>query len=65
MQNPVDWCAYFGAIEKDPEAITPRITVRQLMQAREHVYECDKCYEITQKVLANAPQEQFPERGIN
>lgn len=61
----MDWCRYFLDIQKDPEAITPRITVRQLLEAREHVYKCDQCFEITQRVLADAPTERFPERGTN
>ena len=65
MAEKIDWCKYFGDIEKDHSAITPRITIRQLYEAREHVRGCDACNVRVNKVLAQAPKERFPERGEN
>lgn len=65
MEEPIDWCKFFADIEKDPKAIVPRITVRQMIQAREHLANCDNCDLRMQRVEANAPKPKFPERGTN
>lgn len=65
MVDPIDWCKYFADIEADPSAITPRLTVRQWLQAREHVYGCDSCNLRVERVLAKEPKEQLPDIGMN
>ncbi len=42
----MNFCEFFKNIEKDPEAITPRLTVRELLQAREHIKTCQPCHDI-------------------
>lgn len=64
MNDPIDFCKYFADIEADPAAVPPRLTVRQFLQAQEHVYGCDACYVRMERVAARQSQ-QFPERGIN
>ena len=61
----IDWCKFFADIERDPKAITPRITVRQLLEAREHVSVCGACGDLVGRVLAKAPKEGFPRQGEN
>ena len=39
----MDWCKYFSDIARDPSAITPRITVRQFYECKEHINNCDDC----------------------
>lgn len=65
MADKMDWCKYFFDIEADPEAVTPRITVRQMFEAREHLLVCDACYNRTERVVANTTRERFLDRGIN
>lgn len=65
MKEPVDWCSYFANIEKDPTVITPSITVRQFYQAKQHVQDCDVCFNRAERVLARAPKEEFPKRNEN
>jgi hypothetical protein len=61
----MDWCKYFRDIEDNPKAITPRITVRQLFEARDHLSGCDVCNNRMERVAAKAPKEVFPHRGEN
>jgi hypothetical protein len=63
--NDINWCEFFQKIEKDPSAITPRITIRQILQARNHVYDCDVCFNRTERILAKAPKESLPKHGEN
>lgn len=66
MDSPVDWCKYFQDIERDPRAITPRITVRQWLEARNHIQNCDPCSNRVDRVLASAPPESpFPKPKEN
>lgn len=59
----MDWCKYFSDIEADPSAITPRITVRQLLEAREHAHNCDVCNNRIERVLARVDKRN--EIGFN
>jgi hypothetical protein len=65
MQDPIDFCKYFADIERDPRAHPPRLTIRQFYAAREHVQNCDNCYNRTERVLARAPKTPFPMPGEN
>lgn len=53
----MDWCKFFADIEANPYGITPRITVRQLYEAQEHVRNCDSCNLRVERVNARAPKE--------
>jgi hypothetical protein len=64
-QNNIDWCNFFSTIERNPSAITPRLTVRQFIQAREHLYGCDTCFNRVERVMTKMPKVQFPEQGTN
>lgn len=61
----MDWCKFFADIQRNPDAITPPITVRQLQEAREHVRECTTCWAITEKVVKENEEPEFPERSKN
>lgn len=50
-----DWCKFFADIEANPKAIVQGLTVRDLLLAREHVYNCDTCYMRSERVLAQKP----------
>lgn len=65
MIDPVDFCKYFSDIEADPSAIAPRLTIRQFLQAREHIYGCDVCFNRSERVLVKAPKDVFPSQGTN
>jgi hypothetical protein len=58
MRTFGEWCKFFDDIEKDPKAITPRLTVRDLLAAREHIDQCKDCSDSMDRVLANAPPEK-------
>lgn len=45
-----DMCAFFRAIERNPEAIVSGLTVRDMLYLRQHIQMCDECYEITNRV---------------
>lgn len=47
-----DWCKYFADIEADPTALTPQITVREYLQARDHLQNCDVCFNSSERVLS-------------
>ncbi len=64
-RKKIDWCQYFHKIEEDPTAMTPTITGREFQEAEEHVMGCDSCFNITERVLAKAPKQQFPKRELN
>lgn len=51
-----DFCQFFAAIEKDPTALIAGITVRDQLQAAEHLSNCDACYNRSERVLAKAPK---------
>ncbi len=52
-----DWCGFFAGVEANPRAMI-QLTIRQLLQAREHVANCDSCNNRVERVLARAPQDQ-------
>lgn len=65
MSDQTDWCKYFADIEADPYATTPQLTVRQFLQAREHIYGCDNCNNRVERVLAREPKQSGPLYGEN
>lgn len=52
----IDWCEYFSNIEADPHAMTPRLTIRQFFEARDHARECQDCYDRIERTVANNPE---------
>lgn len=61
----MDWCTFFSNIERDPAAITPRITIRQMLEAKNHLQSCDLCYDRSERVLAKEPKDDTPKIGFN
>jgi len=57
MRTFDEWCKFFADIEKDPKAITPRITVRELLYARDHIEHCLVCSGRVDRVLDSAPPD--------
>jgi hypothetical protein len=55
MRTFDEWCVFFQDINNDPAAITPRLTVRDLMAAKDHIHNCKVCMAIVDKVLGDAP----------
>lgn len=45
--------------------MTPKVTVRQMQEAREHLYGCDTCFMRSERVLAKAPKQKFVKPGEN
>lgn len=60
-----DMCKFFADVEADPHAVTPPITVRQFNQLREHMFDCDTCYNRVQRVFADNPNDSTPMPGLN
>jgi len=54
--DKIDYCKFFSDIEKDPTALVPALTVRQYLEARDHVMNCDNCFNRTERVLQKAPK---------
>ncbi len=65
MRNQIDWCKFFANIEANPKAYPPRLTVRQQLQAREHLYGCDVCFNRSERVLAKPRQNKFSIEDMN
>lgn len=59
MRTYDEWHIFFQNIDKDPSQITPRLTVRELLAAREHVHQCEECMAIVDRVLENAPPKSI------
>ena len=55
MRTDAEWCEFFRDIDKDPAAITPRLTVRDLLAAKAHVHKCADCDAVLDRVLGDAP----------
>lgn len=66
MRTYDEWCVFFADIEKDPKAITPRLTIRDMLAARDHVANCQVCTDSIDRVLESAPPEEPPQiMGFN
>ncbi len=50
-------CEFFERIEKDPSAIVNNMTVRDYLMAKAHIYECQKCSDSVDRVLAKHKHE--------
>jgi hypothetical protein len=57
MRTYDEWCTFFANIELDPKAITPRLTIRDMLAARAHIGECQTCADSVDRVLDSAPPE--------
>lgn len=55
-----DFCKWFRDIANDPEAIISGLTVRDYLHARMHLLSCNKCRELTEKVVAERPNDDPP-----
>lgn len=55
----MDFCEFFRNIEANPDAIVKGITIREMMQAREHLHNCERCSLSSQRVLAKAPKDSL------
>lgn len=62
MRTYDEWCVFFQNIEKDPSAITPRLTVRDMIAARAHIDECKWCSASMDRVLSSAPPETLADQ---
>jgi len=47
-----EWCTFFAAIEANPkEIIKPNLTIREMFEAKDHLNNCDVCYNRSLRVL--------------
>lgn len=58
-----DYCEFFAQIEKDPHALVEDFTVRNYLEARAHIQECEKCIELADRVLKDRPHDH--DEGIH
>lgn len=61
----IDYCKFFADIEADPKAITPRLTVRQFLEAKKHVHTCHICHASVNRVLAQHDKLANDNRSMN
>lgn len=56
-----DWCKFFADIEADPLAKVGPMTIRDHIMAKDHIQDCDVCFNSTERVLAkyNAKNNQI------
>lgn len=52
-----NYCEFFKNIEENPSAIVKGLTVRDFYNARAHLYNCDVCFNRSERVIAQAPKE--------
>lgn len=57
IQMSINWCKFFADIEADPTKIVKGLTVRQMIQAKLHINECQDCMDRADRVLANKPKD--------
>ncbi len=57
------YCEFFEAIEADPHQLVTDFTVRNYIEAREHLLECKKCLDSTDRVLAKHKFEDPDDSG--
>jgi len=58
----MDFCKIIQAIEKDPTAIVPIKTIRDLLLLRAHVASCQPCSDSAERV--NRRHDAPPENGV-
>jgi len=61
----INWCEFFQGIESNPTAIVRPITIRQFYQAKEHLNNCDVCYNRSERVLSKAPKVEIKGFTVN
>lgn len=59
-----DYCKFFQTIEENPQEEV-EVTVREMIEAEEHLRGCDACFNRSERILAKAPKEQSPLFGEN
>lgn len=47
-----DICKFVRDIEADPEAIVTGLTIGDYYMLKEHIFNCDSCFNSTERVLA-------------
>ncbi len=60
----MDFCKFFSDIEKDPTAPV-NITVRQNIEAGDHVRTCPTCYAICERVAGSTDNSNGISIGLN
>ena len=53
----MNWCKFVTNIEKDPNAIVPKITIGQYLELREHVHNCQNCWDSMNRTLDKDKKE--------
>lgn len=48
----MNWCEFFAKIEENPSALIKGLTVRDYYEMRDHMNNCDVCYNVTERVLS-------------
>lgn len=51
-----DFCRFFQKIEENPFEKIHGMTIGDFQKAKEHIRNCDPCYNRTQRTLAKAPK---------
>ena len=59
-----DICRLIQSIAAHPEAIVSGLTIRDYLEMREHVRECEKCHDSVEEVIKNSPPDE-PTIGFN
>ena len=54
-----DYCRFFADIEANPTAIIDDLTIQEFLEARDHLYSCDACFNRSERVLKNNPKNQI------
>lgn len=66
MRSFSEWCQFFQDIEKNPRAIVPPLTVRDYLEAEQHMAKCKDCQDSSDRVLSQEPPETpFGKIGFN
>lgn len=53
------WCEWFADIEAAPENIVSGMTIRDVIAARDHLVNCDVCYDAMERLAAKTPPQTF------
>lgn len=60
-----DYCKFFRDIEANPEALITGLTIRDYLYLREHLFNCDSCFNITERVNAKNKNQNTIGFGTN
>lgn len=61
----MDFCQIVRDIEKNPDAIVPIKTVRELLLLRAHVATCQECNDSVERTMRDSPPETGIRIGFN